>query len=122
MHRKATIIGVALLFALSVAVIAQTNSFDALVQAVQTLLGDKGAPVPNSFLDTTAPEGKSVEGNVSNAFSELEVETPAPPSDAIESVLQESLSAKTVTVEQGFLLPDKEPGAIGNEFSEEPSE
>ena len=122
MHRKATILGLALVFVLSTFVIAQTNSFDTLIQTIQGLLGDKGTLVHNSFLDTTTPEGKAVEGTVSNAFSEGEAEEPTPPSDTIESSLQELLSAKPVTLEQGFLMPAKEPGEVGNEFDEEPSE
>ena len=122
MHRKATILGLALVFVLSAFVIAQTDSFDALIQTIQGLLGDKGALVHNSFLDTATPEGKAVEGTVSNAFSEEGAEEPAPPSDTIESFLQEQLFSKPVTLEQGFLMPAKESGEVGNEFDEEPSE
>jgi hypothetical protein len=122
MHRKATILGLALVFVLSTFVIAQTNSFDMLIQTIQGLLGDKGTLVHNSFLDTATPKGKAVEGTVSNAFSEEGEEEPAPPSDTIESSLQELLSAKPVTLEQSFLTSAKEPGEVDNEFDEEPSE
>jgi len=122
MHRKATILGLALVLVLSAFVVAQTNSFDALIQAVQGLLGDKGTTVHNSFLDTTVSDGKVVEGTVSNTFSEEAAEEPAPPSDTIESSVQASLSTKPVTLEQGFFMPAKEPGTVGNEFDEEPSE
>jgi len=122
MHRKATILGLALVFVLSTFVIAQTNSFDTLIQTIQGLLGDKGTLVHNSFLDTATPEGKAVEGTVSNAFSEEGAEEPGPPSDTVESSLQELLSAKPVTLEQSFLTSAKEPGEVGNEFDEEPSE
>lgn len=122
MHRKATIFGLALVFALSAFVVAQTNTFDALIQTVQGLLGDKGTPVHNSFLDTSVPEGKVVEGAVSDSFSEKPVQEPAPPSDTIESSVQESLSSKPVTLEQGFLMPAKESDSVGNEFEEKPSE
>jgi hypothetical protein len=122
MYRKATILGLALVLVLSGFVIAQTDSFDTLIQTIQGLLGNKGTPVHNSFLDTVIPEGKVVEGTVSNTFSEEGAEEPASPSDTIESSLQEQLSSKPVTLEQGFLMPAKEPGEVGNEFDEEPSE
>jgi|GEM_PF-1280538 hypothetical protein len=122
MHRKATILGLALVLALSTFVIAQTNSFDTLIQTIQGLLEDKGTPVHNSFLDTSVPEGKTLEGKASNAFSEEGEEEPNPPSDTIESSLQELLSAKPATLEQGFLTSAKEPSEVGNEFDEEPSE
>jgi len=122
MHRKATILGLALVFALSAFVVAQTGTFDALIQTVQGLLSEKGAPVHNSFLDTTVSEGKVAEGTVSDSFSEETVEEPASPSDTIESSVQASLSTKPVALEQGFLMPAKEADSVGNEFDEAPSE
>lgn len=122
MHRKATILGLALVFALSAFVVAQTGNFDTLIQTVQSLLGDKGTSVHNSFLDTSVPEGKVVERATSNSFSEEGGAEPAPPSDSIESSLQTLLSTKPATLEQGFLMPAKTPDSVGNEFDEEPSE
>jgi len=122
MTRKAVVIGMALMFALSVFVIAQTNGFDALIKTIQGLLGEKGTPVHNSFLETTVPEGKVVEATVSNVFSEEGTEEAVAPTDTIESSLQGQLSTKPVTLEQSFLMPPKEPGPVGNEFDEQPSE
>jgi len=122
MNKKAAILGLALVFALSMFAIAQTNSFDALIKAIQGALGNKGTPVYNSFLDTTVPKGKAIENAVSNVFSEGP-EKMSPPSAALETSLQNSLSKpKPVTVAQGFLAPAKKPGPVGNEFNEQPSE
>jgi hypothetical protein len=122
MNRKATIVSLALMFALSLFTMAQTNGFDALIETIHGLLGDKGTPVHNSFLDTSSPEEKTVEGTAPQAFSEKAEEETVLPSDTIESSLQEQLSSKPATLEQGFLTPAKEPGEVGSEFDEEPSE
>ena len=123
MHKKTVILGLALVLVLSVFAIAQTNSFDTLIKTIQGILGNKGTPVYNSFLDTTVPKGKTVENTVSNVFSEGGTEKASPPSTTVESSLQNSLSKpKPVTVAQGFLAPDKKPGPVGNEFNEQPSE
>ncbi len=123
MQKKTIILGLAFMLVLSVFAIAQTNSFDTLIETIQGVLGNKGPSVYNSFLDTTVPKGKTVEKAVSNVFSEGGTEKPSLPSAAIESSIQNSLAKlKSVSVQQGFLAPAKNPGPIGNEFSEQPSE
>ncbi len=123
MHKKTAILGLVLVLVLSVFAIAQTNSLDALIKTIQGILGNKGTPVYNAFLDTTIPKGKTVESAVSNVFSEGGTEKPSLPSAAIEASLQNSLSKpKPVTVAQGFLAPPKKSGSVGNEFNEQPSE
>jgi len=108
-----------LVIVLGAMALAQNNGFEALLQTIQSLLGEKGTG--QVFLNLTAPEEKALETRAPQEFSELG-EEPALSEEAVLAAIQLAIPNKVLTVEQAFVQPPKEPGPVGNEFSEGPAD
>ena len=122
MCKKVVVWGLGLAFLLSAILIAQTSSFDGLIEMIEGLLENKETTVQSTFLIQPPSEEKAVGESITNSFAEAEVEEPTAPSESIPATILPMLSDKPMTLEQSFLMPSKEPDSIGNTFDEEPSE
>jgi hypothetical protein len=108
-----------LMVVLGTAALAQNHGLEALLQTIQSLLGEKGTG--QIFLNLTAPEEKTLETRAPQEFSELG-EEPTVSEEAISAAIQLAIPNKVITVEQAFVQPPKEPGPVGNEFFEGPAD
>lgn len=120
MRGKTKVLVLILGLTVGAAVVAQTGAIDALIQKIQGLLGEKALDA-TPFMNLAGPGDKPVEGDLGHAFSEVDTQ-PEAPSTALLANIAGALPNKALPLEQGFLTSPKEPGPIGNQFSEEPKE